>query len=198
MEAALALRAMKMATPVADGNEVEESRWIARAATGEESAFRWLLSRYRTAVVRLASHILGRPDEAEDVAQETFIRAFRGLRSFRGDSRFTTWLFHIAVRVCSERRRRKWWDTEAPLDDAEPAPSGADAADTRLLVASLLNRISPASRAVLVLREVDGLEYEEIARVMNVPVGTVRSRLHAARGRFRQMWTDALREAEDA
>lgn len=198
MEAALALRAMKMATPVADRDDVEESGWLARAATGEEPAFRWLLNRHRTAVVRLAAHILGRPDEAEDVAQETFIRAFRGLRSFRGDSPFSTWLLHIAVRVCSERRRRKWWDAETPLDEARPDPSGADATDTRLLVASLLDRLSPCSRAVLVLREMDGLEYEEIAQVMNVPVGTVRSRLHVARERFRQMWTEATREAEHA
>src|SRR5437763_295375 len=82
----------------------EEARWIERARAGEEAAFRWLLARYRERVVRLAAHILRRPDEAEDAAQEAFIRAFRRLRSFRGDARFYTWLYQIVVRVCLDRR----------------------------------------------------------------------------------------------
>src|SRR5690349_8920331 len=91
-------------------DEWEENGWIGRARTGDPTAFQWLLNRYRDRVVRLASHVLRRPSEAEDVAQEAFIKAFRSLGSFRGDGRFYTWLYHIVVRICLDRRRLARWD----------------------------------------------------------------------------------------
>lgn len=174
--------------------DAEESRWIVRARIGDEAAFEWLLARYRARTVRLAHHVLRRPDEAEDAAQEAFIRAFRGIRSFRGDSRFATWLFHIVVHVCLDRRRLKRWDAEVQLDDALPLAGPPQSHDTRMLVQALLDRLSPPMRAALVLREIEGLEYEEIAGVLEIPVGTVRSRLNTARGRFREMWMEITKE----
>lgn len=184
--------------PVA-GEDAEERRWIGRAANGDPEGFTWLLTRYRDRVVRLAAHVLRRPDEAEDVAQETFIRAFRGLRSFRGQARFYTWLYHIALRVCAERCRSARWSAEAPWPTSDcPLPAaGAHDAD-RLAVEALLDQLSPQARAALVLREIDGMAYDEVAAALDIPVGTVRSRLHSAKARFRALYLAAEKELRDA
>jgi len=174
-----------------------EARWIVRARIGDEAAFTWLLERYRSRAVRLAAQVLHRPDEAEDAAQEAFIRAFRGIRTFRGESRFNTWLYHIVLRVCLDRRRLKRWDSEVQWDDTLPLAAPPDAGDTRMLVRALLDRLSPPMRAALVLREMEGLDYEEIAHVLDIPVGTVRSRLNTARTRFREMWSAISEETND-
>src|SRR5947209_7277831 len=82
----------------------EEAAWIRRAQEADESAFRWLMDRYRRRAVRLAAHVLRRPDEAEDVAQEAFIRAFKNLHRFRGEGGFYTWLYRIVIRICLDRK----------------------------------------------------------------------------------------------
>lgn len=187
-----------MAAPKGATHDSQEERWIVRARIGDEAAFQWLLSRYRARAIRVAMQVLHRPDEAEDAAQEAFIRAFRAIRSFRGESRFATWFFHIVLRVCLDKRRLKRWDAEEPWDDDLDPPAPADAADTRMLVQSLLDRLSPPMRAALVLREVEGLEYEEISEALGIPVGTVRSRLFAARARFRDMWMAIAEETDHA
>ncbi len=177
-------------------DEWEENSWIGRARMSDPRAFQWLLDRYRDRVVRLASHVLRRPAEAEDVAQEAFIKAFRSLGSFRGDGRFYTWLYHIVLRICLDRRRLARWDSEvAVMDDSLCSPRIEDSSDPRILVDSLMKQLPPTMRATLVLRELEGMEYEEIARTLAIPVGTVRSRLHAARAQFRDLWTAAQEEA---
>jgi len=85
--------------------EREEAGWLSRARAGDEAAYRWLLDRYRARAVRLAAHVLRHEGEAEDVAQEAFVKAFRRLPSFRGEGRFSPWLFGIVVRLCLDRRR---------------------------------------------------------------------------------------------
>jgi RNA polymerase sigma-70 factor (ECF subfamily) len=187
-----------MAVPRGTTDESQEARWIVRARIGDEAAFQWLLSRYRARAIRVAMQVLRRPDEAEDAAQEAFIRAFRGIRSFRGESRFATWFFHIVLRVCLDKKRLKRWDAEVPWDDTLDPPAPEDAGDTRVVVRALLDRLSPPMRAALVLREVEGLEYEEIAHALDIPVGTVRSRLSAARARFRAMWAEIAEETDHA
>jgi RNA polymerase sigma-70 factor (ECF subfamily) len=178
----------------------EEERWIERARRGDAVAIDWLLARYRARVVRLAAHILRRPGEAEDVAQEAFVRAFRNLRSFRGEGRFYTWLYQIVVRICLDRRRLARWDAEMPLDTLSAchaeADSGLAAIESQLLVETLLDQLTPPMRAMLVLRELEGLEYEEIARVLQIPVGRVRWRLHTARVQFQELWRQASKETE--
>ena len=175
--------------------EREEALWLARARGGDEAAYRWLLGRYRTRVVRLAAHVLRREGEAEDVAQEAFLRAFRRLSSFRGNGPFSAWLFQIVVRLCLDRRRAAHWTREVPADTAPPLPSAPDSADTRLLVGALLDSLPPLMRAALILREMEGLEYDEIAQTLGIPVGTVRSRLHTARTQFRALWVSAQEDA---
>ncbi len=187
-------RPWAVVTPCA-AKDREEAHWLGRARAGEEAAYGWLLARYRQRAVRLAAHVLRRPEEAEDVAQEAFIRAFQSLRGFRAEAQFYTWLYHIVVRVCLDRRRLARWDAEtAVVESAHPAAE--EKTETRLLVESLLDSLSPPMRAALVLREMEGLEYEEIAQVLGIPVGTVRSRLHAARAQFRDLWQVAMQETD--
>lgn len=175
----------------ASRDEREEALWLARARAGDEAAYRWLLGRYRTRVVRLAAHVLRQEGEAEDVAQEAFLRAFRRLPSFQGNGPFSSWLFQIAVRLCLDRRRSARWGREVPAETAPEFISPPNSIDTHLLVEALLDQLSPPIRAALVLREIEGLEYDEIAQTLGVPVGTVRSRLNAARTQFRALWTAA-------
>lgn len=176
----------------------EEAHWVAQARAGDSAGHRWLLERYRARVVRLAAHVLRRPDEAEDVAQEAFVRAFRKLPSFRAEGRFQAWLFAIVVRTCQDRCRVARWNAEIAVAEPREGTSSirvpAEEADTRMLVETLLDQLSPIMRATLVLRELEGLEYEEIAQALGVPVGTVRSRLNSARARFRELWLEANRE----
>ena len=199
MSVALTETGWGRAVAAADGprgesrDEREEAAWVARARAGDEAAFRWLLGRYRARAVRLAAHVLRREAEAEDVAQEAFVRAFRRLPDFRGEGRFSAWLLGIVVRLCLDRRRAARWTREVPAGDAPIPAAPAPDLDTRLLVGALLDRLSPPMRAALILREMEGLEYGEIAQALGIPVGTVRSRLHAARAQFRALW-DAAQE----
>ena len=198
IERAETLQTMIGAEPAEDR---EEARQIALAQAGDEAAIEWLLNRYRHRVVRLAAHILRRPSDAEDAAQEAFVRAFRNLHSYRGQGRFYTWLYQIVVRVCLDLRRLARWSAEMPMEalaeHAEGSGSGLDAADSRLLVEALLDRIAPPIRAALVLRELEGLEYDEIARVMQIPVGRVKWRLHSARAEFRKLLREVNKETEN-
>ena len=168
----------------------EEAGWIARARTGDEAAYRWLLDQYRGRAVRLAAHVLRRDSEAEDAAQEAFVRAFRHLPTFRGDGPFSAWLLGIVVRVCLDRMRSARWTREGGGEVLTDTPTidTAEAVTTRVAVHALLAQLSPPLRAALVLRELEGLDYPEIAAALHIPVGTVRSRLHAARAQFRALW----------
>ena len=175
-----------------------ERKWVARARAGDESGYRWLLEQYRDRAIRLAAHVLRSPEEAEDAAQEAFVRAFRGIGSFRGDSRFYTWLYHIVVRVCLDRRKLARWGRESPPDSAPISTADyCPASESRILVEALMDRLTPPMRAALVLRELEGLDYEEIAAVLEIPVGTVRSRLNSARMQFREMWIAAQQETDN-
>ena len=172
----------------------EERAWLDRCAQGDERAIRWVLNRYRDRVVRLAAHVLHNSREAEDVAQEAFVKAFRQIGQFRGDSGFYAWLYRIVINLCLDRMRRKCMTSEMPLEEniAHFVAVSPDV-ENRLSVAQVLDSLTPPMRAALVLREVEGLEYAEIADVLNIPVGTVRSRLNTAREQFRRRWT-ALEE----
>lgn len=178
----------------------EESLWLQRARAGELAAFDWLMTRYRDRAVRLAAHVLRRPAEAEDLAQEAFLRAFSQIRDFRGDAAFYTWLYRIIVRLSLNRMRHPDWHLEfEAVDDQEwigppSVPSETDRSETRLLIEVLLDRLTPPLRAALVLRELEGLDYDEIAETLEIPVGTVRSRLNAARTQFRTLWLRAMEE----
>lgn len=177
----------------------EERAYLDRCALGDEKAIRWIMNRYRDRVVRLASHVLHNPKDAEDVAQEAFVKAFRLIGQFRGESGFYAWLYRIVINICLDRMRRKSATSETSLEATFlPALSASTPdLDKCLAVEQILNTLSPPMRAALTLREVEGLDYHEISEVLQIPLGTVRSRLNTARDQFRKRWIAAQREADD-
>jgi RNA polymerase sigma-70 factor (ECF subfamily) len=176
----------------------EEIAWVEKAVAGNEAAYRWLLGRYRDRVVRVASATLGGTSEAEDAAQEAFIKAFRTLPRLENKSSFYGWVCRIVVRVCLDQRRLKRSQYLPLLTDipGQCCCDCASSAATTLLVWQILNELSPAMRAALVLRELDGLEYDEIGITLHIPVGTVRSRINAARAKFKKLWEEETKDLE--
>ena len=164
--------------------------------TGDLRAFEQLVERHREVVLRVAARIVG-DDDAEDVAQDAFLRAYHRLERWRGEGPFRTWLLHIAHNSAVDAVSARRVDavpmdgaTEAIPDAAERAPAARLESTERLRRLDVkLKGLSPHHRAVLVLRDVEGLSYEEIAEVTDMPLGSVKARLHRARAQF----VDALR-----
>lgn len=172
---------------------------IARARTGDEAAFGELMQTHHPATFRLVLAIVRHEHDARDICQEVWLTVWKTLPKYRGDSRFTTWLHPIATRRAIDhlRKRRRWFDRFLPFtsstDDFPGAPEAAapddttadvQAAESRARYERALATLSPRLRAALVLREVEGLSYDEIALALDCPVGTVMSRLHQARQRL--------------
>lgn len=170
---------------------------VRRAQQGEKLAFDALVSKYQRKVYRIALRLMGDPADAEDVVQETFIKAYRALPQFRGESAFYTWLYRIAInaaRNALELRGRHFPQTGSatPEDDETFGPesylSNADTPESLLSGKQLAQVINQAMedlpadwRLALSLREIDGMTYEDIAKAMACPIGTVRSRIFRAR-----------------
>ncbi|MBS1708275.1 MAG: sigma-70 family RNA polymerase sigma factor [Armatimonadetes bacterium] len=170
----------------------DEAAWLARCRQGDERAMDAIVARHRRRIIRVAANVLRDTNEAEDVAQDAFLKAFRELHRLREDNAFSGYLYRICVRMCMDRLRSRRADT----GEFECAEHGAaEKIETRVLVERLLDKLPPELRMTLVLREMEQLSYDEVADVMGVPVGTVRSRLHTARERFRVIWCQATKEA---
>jgi RNA polymerase sigma-70 factor (ECF subfamily) len=180
----------------ASGVEQSDLELVKRAQRGERGAFDLLVLRYQHKVVKLVARLLRDPTEAEDVAQEAFVKAYRALASFRGDSAFYTWLYRIAVntaRNAMASRQRRPLDYEADLSETEQSAvasrmSHSDTPEATVLsdeIHATVNRavadLPEDLRTAIILREIEGLSYEEIAAAMDCPVGTVRSRIFRAR-----------------
>ena len=187
-----------------------ESEIIARAKAGDHEAFRVLVERYQGRAYRLALRIMGDEELAQDVVQEAFLKAYGSLGRFEGRSKFYTWLYRLVFNLCIDTKRRDHslgqveWSEEQALDVApEAAAAGIGDSDgatpsrelERKVLRDLMTRAIEAlpedARRTLVLREVDGLSYAEIARSLGVPKGTVMSRLHYARRRVRAALVEA-------
>jgi RNA polymerase sigma-70 factor (ECF subfamily) len=175
-----------------------DDRKLVRAAQkGDAAAFRKLVEKYQRRVYQLAVGMLKDPDDAMDIAQETFVRVHRYLPSFKGDSSFFTWTYRIAMNLCLDAQRRKGRSErievsegdEAEIEAAMDPPSAALAGPQRAaLNAELKGKIEEAlaglsenHRSILLLREMEGLSYEELAKVLGIRKGTVMSRLFHAR-----------------
>jgi RNA polymerase sigma-70 factor, ECF subfamily len=196
----------------------EERRLVGRAQGGDVRAFEALVRRYERWVFTLAARMVGDRAEAEDIAQEVFLKAYRGLHGFRGGSRFSTWLYAIASHHClnylagRDARMRRAARTGNPTSaQGDPAPSALDRVpdgspgpdlvlerrDLRRLIQQGLAQLPEEHRMVVVLRDVQGLSYEEIADALGVELGTVRSRLHRARTALKTRLAPYLAEGSE-
>ncbi|HEX5394309.1 MAG TPA: RNA polymerase sigma factor RpoE [Rhodocyclaceae bacterium] len=195
------------------GDRDADQLLVERVQSGDRQAFGLLVSKYQRKLLRLVSRLVRDPAEAEDVAQEAFIKAYRALPNFRGESAFYTWLYRIGVNTAKNWLASQGRRTTAQASmDAEEAEGYEDAdllrdTDTpeRLLmskqIAETVNRAMEALpdelRTAITLRELEGMSYEEISSVMDCPIGTVRSRIFRAREAIAKELRPLLDTAQD-
>jgi len=173
-----------------------DQQLVERVQAGDKSAFDLLVRKYQHRVLKLVSRFVSDAAEAEDVAQEAFLKAYRALASFRGDSAFYTWLYRIAINTAknalvSNRRRPvdfdldlqdpEQYDRHARLKEGDTPEGVLLTEEIRSVVEKAMEQLPEDLRTAIVLRELEGLSYEEIAEAMDCPVGTVRSRIFRAR-----------------
>ena len=172
---------------------MDEKHILARARRGELPAFEELVRRYEKRVYAVALRSSGSPEDAADITQEVFLRAWRSIESFRGDSGFSTWLFRITMNLCVDFARHKHAqpqlqplvgedDAERPIRDTAPTPEEhLDNSELGRELAAALDEVSEEHRRIVLLRDVSGMSYTEIAEILEISEGTVKSRLSRAR-----------------
>ncbi len=169
----------------------EDQAAIDRVLSGDSAAYAELVERYQRRLLGLLTHACGNPHEAEDLAQETFARAYRKLELFSGQSQFYTWLCRVAMNWLVSQKRRKRIENQLPREGFDSAMGAmgslsgaedeAERNEIRSQVQSAVAMLDVERRAVILLRDFDGMDYDAIAETLDIPVGTVRSRLHRAR-----------------
>lgn len=184
----------------------DDRRLISEALAGRTASFGELVLRYQDRLFHVANRVVDNPDDALDVVQDTFVSAYQSLASFKGDAEFFTWLYRIAFNTAISAKRRKrptisldagrvgssgksdetGIDPEDRAADVAPDAAMERSEDERMLAAAIA-KLSQEHRAVLLMKDIDGLKYEDIAEAMRVPIGTVRSRLHRARLELRNL-----------
>jgi RNA polymerase sigma-70 factor (ECF subfamily) len=184
----------------------DDAQLIGEALAGQTAAFGQLVQKYQDRLYNTVVHVAGNAEDAKDVVQEAFVQAFLKLESFHGASAFYTWLYRIAFNVAATHRRRRGAMRSAEhvaLADGDMRNSvqrhAADGPGERLereercrQVRHAISQLAEEHRVVLVLREMDGCCYEAIAEILDLPVGTVRSRLHRARMQLREQLKEVL------
>jgi RNA polymerase sigma-70 factor (ECF subfamily) len=173
----------------------EDVELVARAKTGDTDAFEVLVKRYRNEVFALSYHFVRNREQAWDVSQEVFIKAHNALARFRGDASFKTWLMRITANQCKDYLKKRRLETVS-FDDSRyaadapthvlPPDRSLEAREIGEAVQKALDKLSHKHRTAFVLREFEGLSYEEMAQVMNCSIGTVMSRLHHARKKLQK------------
>jgi RNA polymerase sigma-70 factor, ECF subfamily len=190
-----------------------DQQLVERVQRGDKAAFDLLVSKYQRKIFRLLSRLIRDQAEIEDIAQEAFIKAYRALPNFRGDSAFYTWLYRIAINTAKNhlvsQGRRAPTTTEADIEEAETFDDGDHLRDLNTPESMLLTKqvgeavnraideLPEDLRTAIVLREIEGLSYEEIAESMSCPIGTVRSRIFRAREAIAQELKPVLDTAKD-
>ncbi len=186
---------------------------VERAQRGDKHAFELLVSKYQRKLARLLARFIRDPVEVEDVAQEAFIKAYRALPSFRGDSAFYTWLYRIGINTAKNylvaMGRRAPTTTEFNSEDAESFEDGEQLRDINTpesmmmskeiarTVSDTMEQLPEELRDAITLRELEGLSYEDIATIMNCPIGTVRSRIFRAREAIAEQLRPLLETRKD-
>ncbi|MDX1763229.1 MAG: sigma-70 family RNA polymerase sigma factor [bacterium] len=190
----------------------EDREWVKQSKAGDKEAFSRLVRKYEKRVYFLAYGMLGSREDALDITQEAFLKAFRYLGGFRGGSDFYTWLYRIAynlvidlVRKEGRRKNVEYDDTYVPSGEAginpspsphfDPARTLAQRELSRVIMGAIQELPAP-QRAVIVLREIEGLSYEEISTALNIRKGTVMSRLHYARQRLQEVLEPYIKEGK--
>jgi RNA polymerase sigma-70 factor (ECF subfamily) len=179
--------------------DTDDGALVERVRGGDVAAFEPLVEKYRQRVYRLAYNVLRNQEDAWDAAQEAFIKAYKALPAFRGQSAFYTWLFRIVMNVAHDKARQRGaqgrafgtervteeeWERTMP-DPGEDPDAAAARAEQRARIVRALDTLPEHHRAIIMLSDLEGLSYREIADVLNIPMGTVMSRLHNARKRLR-------------
>ena len=171
----------------------EEQSLVTRARRGDETAFALLVEQYQDRVYRLALRMCGNSHDAEEAAQEAFLAAWRGLPAFRGESRFSSWLYQLTSNAAIDLlRREKRHRGNVPIDEqilplSEDTPQlSAENAEMRERLQKALMTLSPEHREIFLLRQMQQLSYEEIGEMLNLESGTVKSRLNRAKKQLRQ------------
>jgi RNA polymerase sigma-70 factor, ECF subfamily len=190
-----------------------DQKLVERVQRGDKAAFDLLVVKYQRKIFRLLSRLIRDSAEVEDVAQEAFIKAYRALPNFRGESAFYTWLYRIAINTAKNwlvsQGRRAPTSTEADIEEAETFDDGEHLRDLNTPDAMLLTkqvaeavnraieRLPEDLKTAIVLRELEGLSYEEISETMNCPIGTVRSRIFRAREAIAEELRPVLNTTKD-
>ncbi len=191
--------------------EISDEQLVMRAKRGDTDAFGELVARYEHRIFNLAYRMMGDPEDGADMAQEAFLRAFKALRGFRGDASFSTWLYRVASNVCLDELRRRGRRGEVSLDapltteqgqlrrevpDTAAGPAEVvERREAEALVHRALGLLPDDHRLVVLLRDIEGLSYGELAEALGCPVGTVKSRLNRARAKLRELLLSAEPEA---
>ena len=179
---------------------MDDKHIVAQARRGDLSAFEELVTRYEKRVYAIALRSSGSPEDAADITQEVFLKAWRSMESFRGDSGFSTWLFRITMNMCVDHARRRQTqpqtqplvqgeeDDERPIPDTAPTPEEhLENSELGRELAAALDEVSDEHRRIVLLRDVSGMSYTEIAEVLEISEGTVKSRLSRARIALRKI-----------
>lgn len=171
----------------------DQEKIIARARRGDADAFEQLVVAYRDQVFRLALRMCGSEADADEVAQEAFLSAWKALPNFRGESQFSTWLYQLTTHAAIDLMRREKRQIAADITEvsaADPAPSPqqqAEQSEQREIVRDAILQLAPEQREVVVLRFMEELSYEEIGAVLKLPSGTVKSRLNRAKAQLKEI-----------
>jgi RNA polymerase sigma-70 factor (ECF subfamily) len=178
------------------GNHIGQEQaveFLRRLRRQEQAAFHELVDQYSQQLFRVAYSMVGNAADAEDVVQETFTAAFAGISKFRGEASLKTWLMQILVRQSARVQRGRGRRMTIGIENAQPPiHDPAPATESRMDVIEMLAKLSPEHREVIVLRELQGMGYEEMAQALKIPRGTVESRLHRARQELRDKFGDRL------
>lgn len=169
----------------------DDQQTIAEVLSGDSAAYAVLVEKYQRRLLGLLFHVCGNRELAEDMVQEAFARAYQKLNLFSGESQFYTWLARIAMNLLSSDRRRKRIENQVRREGMDmaidsvgsgtPPDAALEQSETQLCVQQAIQMLDDERRAVLLLRDFDGMDYEAIAATLEIPLGTVRSRLHRAR-----------------
>ncbi|HXF03995.1 MAG TPA: sigma-70 family RNA polymerase sigma factor [Blastocatellia bacterium] len=185
---------------VGDLMELSDEQIVQRTLNGETEAFGLLIKRWEKKIYSLALRMLGQSEDARDAAQDVFLTAYRNLRQFRGDARFSSWLYRIAINCCYNKLREKQAE-HTSLDEAttiaveDPVVSRIHRQQLAERVRRAVHALPPELRQVVIMKEYEGLTFAEIAEILNIPVSTAKTRLYTGLDQLRKRLTsvkDAL------